>query len=127
MADKIRTKDQLHQKELGVMAACAIRAEREAIQEKEVVIVLMGGTWFGFAQATVEVAKRNMEVTCQIKSNHRLHPKEFMKNILKDSLGGMCMVLEGKYPKVPALIIIGHRHNSKVTSFFAIANLNKKE
>ena len=61
-----------------------------------------------------------MEAIYQIKSNHELYPKQFIKDTLNDVPAGTHIVLEGKHPEGADLVAIGYRYNSKVTLCFII-------
>ena len=61
-----------------------------------------------------------MEAACQIKLNHGLHPKQFIKDTLKDIPSGTSIALEGKHPEGTELVAIGYRCNLKVTLYFVI-------
>ena len=62
-----------------------------------------------------------MEAVYQIKSNHSLFPKQYIKENLKDDLGGCYIVLEGKHPSGADLVAMGYRYNSKVILLFVIS------
>ena len=114
-------KDQEYQKELGATAACTIRAGEGTTQVKEAKTVLMGDAWFGSVRAAATAVERNMEIVCQIKTNHGLFPKQYIEEALKDAPGGCHIVLEGKHPNGADLVAIGYRYNSKVTLSFVIS------
>ena len=113
-------KDQLYQKELGATAACAMRLGEATTQNPAIRTILMGDAWFGSVRAAAAAWKKNMDVVYQIKSNHGLYPKQFIKDQLKDAPGGTSIVLEGKHPEGAELIAIGYRYNSKVTLCFVM-------
>ena len=102
------------------MAVYAVRAGKGTTQEKEVATVLIGNAWFSSVRAAVAASQCNIEAIYQIKTNHRLFPKQFIEDTLKDIPGGTHVVLEGKHLDSPDLIAIGYQYNSKVTLYFVI-------
>ena len=98
----------MYQKDLGAMATCAIRLREETTQVKDVVTVLIGYVWFDSIRAAATAAKRGYEAIYQIKSNHSLFPKQYIKDILKDTPSRTHIVLERQHPEETELIAIGY-------------------
>ena len=74
-------------------------------------------------RAAIAAANRKIEAMCQIKSNHWLHPKQFIKDILNDVLGDTHIILQGQHPEGVDLVAIGYFYSSNFTFYFvAIKN-----
>ena len=79
---------------------------------------MKGDAWFGSVKAAAAMAERGIECILQIKTGHSLYPKEFVQNALKDTPGGVHVVLKGRHPNGHTLYAIGYRYLSKKTLFF---------
>ena len=81
-------------------------------------MIVKGDAWFGSVRAASSLAERGVEGILQVKQNSGLYPKDFVETALKDSPGGVHIVLRGRHPNGHNLIAIGYRYSSKKTLFF---------
>ena len=91
-------KEKRLQRELGATAACTVRlteiCHQEQYSSKDLV---MGDAWFGSVKAATELAKRNSAAFLQVKTNHKLFPKDYINDALEDAPGGTHIVLKGMF------------------------------
>ena len=57
----------------------------------------MRDAWFGSVKAATELAKRNSASILQVKTNHKLFPKDYIDNALEEAPGGTHIVLKGMF------------------------------
>ena len=89
-------------------------------QELKARILLVGNVWFSSIRAAAAALSKNVDVTCQIKSNYGLHPEQFIEDTFKDASGGTSITLEDQHPEGADLVIIGYQYNSKIALCFVI-------
>ena len=99
-------------KELGTTAGCTVRLMEACTKS----IGIKGDTWFGSITAVSELALRGFEAVMQVKQNHGLYPKKVIEDALKESPGGVHIVLKGTLHE-STILPIGYRYNSKKTLF----------
>ena len=91
-------KEKRLQRELGATAACTVRLTELCHQEQHSPKdLVMGDAWFGSVKAATELAKRNSASILQVKTNHKLFPKDYIDKALEDALGGTHIVLKGMF------------------------------
>lgn len=110
-------KDKRFNKDLGTTAGCTVRL-MEACSEST---GIKGDAWFGSVTAVSELALRGFEGVMQVKQNHGLYPKKVIEDALKESPGGVHIILKGTLHE-NTIIAIGYRYNSKKTLFFAMTS-----
>ena len=86
--------------------------------DDELNMIVKGDAWFGSVRAAANMASTGYECVLQVKQNTGLYPKEFIEDALKDSPGGVHIVLKGRHPNGHNLIAIGYRYSSKKTLLF---------
>lgn len=110
-----------HFEELGATASCSLRRASKALTRRkegeQPIELVLGDSWFGSVKAAVAQAKAGFECIFQIKTNHALFPKKQIEDILRDSPGGISVILEG-YVEDVSLFCIGYKYNKKNTLFF---------
>ena len=91
-------KEKRLQRELGATAACTVRVTELCHQEQySPKDLVMGDAWFGSVKAATELAKRNSAAFLQVKTNHKLYPKDYINEALEDAPGGTHIVLKGMF------------------------------
>ena len=85
-------------------------------------LILKGDAWFGSVKAAANLAERGIECIMQVKTSHSLFPKSFIEEKLKDSPGGVHIVLKGRHPNGKILIAMGYRYSGKKTLFFIMTS-----
>ena len=65
-----------------------------------------------------ELKKRGQETIGQLKSNHGGYPKDFIETHLKDSPGGIHLVLKATLPSGIDVVATGYKYSSKKVLHF---------
>jgi hypothetical protein len=73
-----------------------------------------GDAWFGSVKAATALAQNGYKAVLQVKTGHRLFPKKFIEDSLKDAPGGVWIVLQSTYQGVP-LVAIGDCYSTRTT------------
>ena len=79
---------------------------------------MKGDAWFGSVKAAAALADKGIECIMQVKTGHTLFPKQYVEEALKDTPGGVHIVLKGNHPNGHTLYAIGYCYSSKKTLFF---------
>ena len=85
-------------------------------------LVIKGDAWFSSVKTAANLAQRGIEGILQVKQSHALYPKVFVNDVLKDTPGGVHVVLRGRHPNGHNLIAIGYQYSSKKTLFFIMTD-----
>jgi len=90
-----------HWQELGATVACTLRLEG-----------IKGDAWFGSVKACLALYARGIEPVFQVKTNHKLYPKQFIDDALHGMPSGVHIVLEGinAYTE-ETLYAVGYRYS----------------
>ena len=84
--------------------------------------VIKGDAWFGSVKTVANIKQKAvMESVMQIKNNHALFLKEFIKDALEGGPGVVHIVLKGVHPNGTKLIAIGYHYSSKTSLFFVMS------
>ena len=98
-----------HFEELGATASCSLRRASKALTRRkegeQPIELVLGDSWFGSVKAAVAQAKAGFECIFQIKTNHALFPKKQIEDILRDSPGGISVILEGYVEDAPCFVL----------------------
>jgi hypothetical protein len=107
---------------VGATAGCTLQLLLDSIPEddKGKKHGICGDAWFGSVRAASEIERRGHEAVFQIKQNHSLYPKAFIKEALKEAPEGVHIVLEGMTQCEIPLIAIGYRYSRKTILFFLL-------
>ena len=76
-------------------------------------LTMKGDAWFGSVKAAAALAQRGIECVLQVKTGHSLYPKAFVEQALKESPGGVHIVLRARHANGHSLYAIGYRYSSK--------------
>ena len=104
--------------ELGATAGCTVRA-MEAFPEAT---GIKGDAYFGSVACASALAVRGFEGVMQVKQNHGLYPKAIIQEALKNSPGGVSIILKGTAPNEQVLYAIGYKYSSKKVLFFIMTS-----
>ena len=82
-------------------------------------MVIKGDAWFGSVKAAAALADEGTEAVLQVKTDHSLLQKKFIKDALSGSSGGVHIVLRGRHPSGKLLIALGYCYLSKKIYFLS--------
>jgi len=86
---------------LGATAACSIRCAEGCHQcGDSLKDIMKGDAWFGSVKCATNLGSRGRAGFLQIKPNHGLLPKIHIEGMLKNTPGGIYIVLKGTHDDV---------------------------
>jgi hypothetical protein len=102
---------------LGGTTACAVRMSQGTCQTDldNKIEVVKGDLWFGSVKTVLSIKEhcpKCKEAVFQVKTAHKLFPKQFLEEVLKDAPGGMSLKLLSTYQGVH-LIAVGFKYNKR--------------
>ena len=111
-----------HWQELGATAACTLRLGLMHLKTHQDRAGIKGDAWFGSVKACLALYARGIESVFQVKTNHKLFPKQFIDDALQGMPGGVHIVLEGLNAYTEEkLYAVGYRYSKKTTLFFVMS------
>jgi hypothetical protein len=109
---------QRHCATLGATAACTLGLMEEAQDgDNRVGAGVRGDAWSGSVKAATTLSQKGYKAVLQVKTGHRLFPKKFIEDMLKDAPGGIWIVLQSTFQGIP-LIAIEYCYSTHTTLHF---------
>ena len=118
-------KNKAFHRSLGATAACAVRMAQgtcQSVHDNHIETV-MGDSWFGSVKSVVKIKKllpKEKEAFFQVKTAHRLFPKQYIEDLLKEEPGGTSVKLQAVVEGVK-LIALGYKYQKKRVLHFIMS------
>jgi hypothetical protein len=110
---------------LGATTACAVRMAQGTCQSAydNRTEIVKADSWFGSVKSVVKIKNicpQEKECIFSVKTSHKLFPKQFIEETLKEEPGGSSIKLKAEVEGVK-LIAIGYKYNKRRTLHFIMS------